>query len=331
MKYRIRIIAIVGVLAVVALVLWLTVFAGGTNAEVSASGSVEITEADLGFQRPGRIDSIAVQEGDEVVAGQELAWLDRSELDAQREAAESQRNAAGARLAELEAGFRTEEIAQAREAVRAARERETNAAREAERAQRLFDGGAISERSRDAAVTAHEVATADRAAAAQRLDLLERGSRKEQIAAQRAMLAQATAALTQVEAAIANTVIRAPFAGRITVRHREPGETVAAGMPVVTVANPQDRWVRIYVPEDEVGRLALGEAAEITADAFPDRRYTGSVVFIADEAEFTPRSVQTTKERVKLVYRVKVQVTGDSTYDLKPGLPADVQLRTPTP
>jgi HlyD family secretion protein len=331
MKQRIRIIAIaVLVLAAVAVVLRLTVFRGGRTAEVSASGTVEITEADLGFQRPGRIDSIGVQEGDEVVTGQELAWLDRSELDAQRGAAQSHRAGAAARLAELEAGYRTEEVAQAREALRAARERETNAAREAERARRLFDGGAISERARDAATTALEIATADRAAASERLDLLERGSRKEQIAAQRAMLAQATAALAQVDAALQNAVIRAPFEGRVTVRHREPGETVAAGMPVVTVANPADRWIRIYVPEDEVGRLVLGQAADIAADAFPDRRYTGSVVFIADEAEFTPRSVQTAKERVKLVYRVKVQLTGDSTYDLKPGLPADVRLRTAT-
>ena len=106
MKYRIRIIAILGVLAMVALVLWLTVFRSGTSPEVSASGSGEILEANLGFQRPGRIDSIAVQEGDEVVARQALAWLDRSELDAQREAAESQRNAARAHLAELEAGLK---------------------------------------------------------------------------------------------------------------------------------------------------------------------------------------------------------------------------------
>jgi membrane fusion protein YbhG len=331
MTPRIRIIAAVIVLAVLALVLRLTVFAGGNGGEVTASGTVEITEADLGFQRPGRVDSIAVREGDEVVAGQMLAWLDRQELDAQRDAAQSQRDAATARLAELEAGARSEDVAQAREAVRAATERETNARREGDRARRLFEGGAISERTRDAAATAFEVASADRAAAEDRLDLLERGTRKEQITAQRAIVAQATAALAQVDAALANAVIRAPFPGRVTVRHREPGETVAAGVPVVTVANATDRWVRIYVPGDEVGRLALGQPADITADAFPNRRYDGRVVFIADEAEFTPRTVQTTKERVKLVYRVKVQVVGDSTYDLKPGLPADVRLRASTP
>jgi HlyD family secretion protein len=101
---------------------------------------------------------------------------------------------------------------------------------------------------------------------------------------------------------------------------------VPTGAPVLTLANPDDRWVRIYVRGDEVGRVALGERAAITADAYPDRTYDGEVIFIASEAEFTPRNVQTTAERVKLVYRVKVRVIGDTALDLKPGLPADVRL-----
>jgi HlyD family secretion protein len=144
------------------------------------------------------------------------------------------------------------------------------------------------------------------------------------------VVAQAQAALERVNAALDQAVIRAPFAGRVTVRHREPGETVGAGAPVVTLADHADRWVRIYIRGDDVGRLALGQAAEITADAFPDRRYRGEVVYISDEAEFTPRTVQTTEERVKLVYRVKVRITGDDGFDLKPGLPADVRLVAPT-
>jgi HlyD family secretion protein len=101
---------------------------------------------------------------------------------------------------------------------------------------------------------------------------------------------------------------------------------VPAGVPILTLIDPFDRWVRIYVPGDEVGRVVLGQGAEIRADAYPDRVYRGKVVYIADEAEFTPRNVQTRKERVKVVYRVKVAVAGDSSYDLKPGLPADVRL-----
>jgi HlyD family secretion protein len=92
--------------------------------------------------------------------------------------------------------------------------------------------------------------------------------------------------------------------------------------------NLDDRWVRIYVPETRVGAVHLGDSAVITADTYPDRRYGGAVSFIASQAEFTPRNVQTREERVKLVYAVKVRITADATYDLKPGLPADVRLAT---
>jgi HlyD family secretion protein len=85
-----------------------------------------------------------------------------------------------------------------------------------------------------------------------------------------------------------------------------------------------DRWVRIYVPENRIGAVSLGQRATISCDTYPDREYQGVVFFIASEAEFTPRNVQTPEERVKLVYAVKVRVTGDAGYDLKPGTPADV-------
>jgi HlyD family secretion protein len=112
----------------------------------------------------------------------------------------------------------------------------------------------------------------------------------------------------------------------VTVRHREPGETVSSGVPVLTVMDPEDRWVRIYVREDRIGEVSLGQSATITSDTYPDRSYSGEVVFIASEAEFTPRNVQTTEERVKLVYAVKVRITGDPSHHLKPGIPADVVL-----
>jgi len=329
MKPPIR--ALLGLVAVALVVTVLVVAFRGNEAAgvILASGTVEITEASLGFQRPGRIERLDVREGDEVAPGQEIAALDRSELLAERRVAEGQWTAAAARLAELESGSRSEDVGQAREALRAAAERAANAAREAERARRLFGGGAISERQRDAAATAVEIAEADRAAAAERLALVESGPRSEQIAAQRGIVAQAVASLGRVDAALDQAVIRAPFAGRVTIRHREPGETVAAGAPVVSVSDHADRWVRIYIRGDEIGRVALGQPAAITADGFPDRTYQGEVIYISDEAEFTPRTVQTTEERVKLVYRVKVRITGDAGLDLKPGLPADVRLTTP--
>lgn len=152
------------------------------------------------------------------------------------------------------------------------------------------------------------------------------GLTEAQLAAARAQVAQAEAAVATLDATLANSRILAPFAGVVTLRHREPGEIAGAGAAVVTLMNPDDRWVRIYVPENRLGRVALGAAAEITSDTFPGKRYAGEVAFIASSAEFTPKNVQTTEERVKLVYAVKVRITGDPSQELKPGLPADVRL-----
>ncbi len=328
MSKRRRVVIAVVVLVVIAVTLWFGVLRNDGPEVVIASGTVEATEADLGFQAPGRIERIDVREGDRVVAGRELAWLDRIELQARRQAAEAQADAARAVLAELERGFRAEEIAQGRAALRAAEQRVSDATRDLERAQRLFDGGAVSQQMLDRAETAHELALADLESVREALQILETGPREERIAAQRAALAQAEATVAQIDATLDFAVVRAPFDGLITVRHRELGETVAAGTPVLTLMNPDDRWVRIYVRADEVGRINIGHPATITGDAYSDRTYDGRVVFIASEAEFTPRNVQTTEERVKLVYRVKVQIVGDASFDLKPGLAADVRLLT---
>ncbi|GIW52344.1 MAG: hemolysin secretion protein D [Gemmatimonadales bacterium] len=298
----------------------------GREEEISASGTVEATEIELGFQVPGRIERVAVREGDRVEAGQELAWLDRRELEARVRSARAQLAAARARLAELEEGFRPEEVEQARANLAAASQRLEDARRSLERSKRLFEGGAISREQLDREETAFAVAEAQYRAAKEQLDLMERGPRIQIIEAQRAAVRQAEATVAQAEAALEGAVIKSPISGVVSVQQRHPGEVVAAGVPVLTVIDPDDRWVRIYVRGDQVGRVSLGQEAEIRADAYPDRVYRGRVVYIADEAEFTPRNVQTREDRVRLVYRMKVAVVGDSSYDLKPGLPADVRL-----
>lgn len=319
------------VLAVVAAVITYIVRRGNDNDAIFASGTVEATEADLGFQTPGRIERIVVQEGDRVSQGQQLAWLDRTELLARRRATEAQAEVARAVLAELESGFRSEEVAQGRAALRAAEQRVNDTRRDKERVRRLFEGGAVSQQRLDDATTAYELAKAEYDRALEGLGILQTGPRQERIAAQRAALVQAEASVAQIDAALDFAVISVPFDGLITVRHRERGETVGAGAPVLTLQNPDDRWVRIFVRADEVGRITIGQSAEIAGDAYPNRVYEGRVIFIASEAEFTPRNVQTTEERVKLVYRVKVQITGDPGYDLKPGLAADVVIETEEP
>lgn len=324
MKRRAVLIAATVLLVVAAATLLIRSRPGGDG--LLASGTVEATEAQLGFQVPGRILEIKPREGDRVRSGEVVAWLDRTELEARRAQARAQVAAARALLSELEAGARREELAVARESARAAEERYRDAERDFQRIRRLFEGGAVAREALDKAQLALDVAESQRDQAQQQLQMVETGPRRERLQAQRAAVEQAEAALRQAEAALQHAVITAPFDGVVTVRDREPGEVVGAGAPVLTLMNPDDRWVRIYIREDRVGAVSIGQPATISTDTYPGRHYDGVVSFIASEAEFTPRNVQTTEERVKLVYAVKVRITGDPGRELKPGMPADVRL-----
>jgi HlyD family secretion protein len=325
-RLPVRVALIAAVVAVLAFVTWRLLRGDGATEGIVASGTVEATDADLGFEIAGRVAEIAVREGDPVRSGERLAVLDQTELQAAVRAARSQAAAAEARLDELTRGFRTEEVAQARANLRAAESRMAKADEDLSRGETLYQGGAISKEAYDQLTTARDVMLAEAEAARERLLLMERGPRPEQIAAQRASVEAAEAEVGRIEARLTFAEVRAPFDGVVTVRHREPGETVSPGLPVLTIMNPSDRWVRIYVPGDRVGDLHLGDAATIQADADRRRVYEGEIMHIASEAEFTPRNVQTTEERVKLVYEVRVRITGDPEMDLKPGLPADVTV-----
>jgi len=315
------VVVLVAVVAVLALVR-----RANDRGRLAASGTVEATEAQLGFQAPGRIVAVRAREGDRVRAGDTLAVLDRAEAEARRQQAAAQVAAVRALLDEMERGSRREEVAQARAGRDAARQRLDDAQRDFDRAQELIRTQVVSQQTFDKARTALDVARNQFQQADEQYQLVAAGPRRERIAAQRAAVAQAEAALRTADAQLANMVVRAPFAGVVTVRHREPGEVVQAGSAVLSLLDREDRWVRIYVSEARIGAVHVGQKAEITTDTFKGRPYAGEVVYISSEAEFTPKNVQTREERVKLVYAVKVRIAGDPGYELKPGMPADVRL-----
>lgn len=327
-----KIVPVVVVLAILATAVWWFVLREDeATSGIEASGSVEATEATLGFQAGGRIAAIESREGQPVVAGAVLARLDGEELQAKLEQASARIDAARAQLAELQHGFRSEEIGQAEAAVSAAAERVEDARKDRERTGILHRGGAVSDEAMQKASTALDVSEAQLRQAREQLALLRRGPRPEKIDAAKAALAEAEAARRAAEAQMAHLTILAPHAGVVTVRHREPNEIIAPGQPVLTVMNPGDRWVRIYVPENRIGAVRVGETATIRSDTYPDKRYQGRVTYISPEAEFTPKSVQTTEERVRLVYAVKVRIENDPELELKPGMPADVTIDLPVP
>lgn len=322
-----RVVPAIVLLLAIGLVSWFLLHrSGAAGTGLTASGTVEATDAALGFQVPGRIESVRIREGETARRGDTLAALDRADLNARLSQAQAQQTAAQALLEEMLHGPRPEELAQAHEADSVATARLVDAQQDYARMQTLLRGNVISQQTFDKSRTTLDVAQSQKHQAEQELTLVRAGPRPERVTAQRAVVAQAEGGVRQALASLTNAIVVAPFDGVVTVRNHEPGETVSAGAPVVTMSNLADRWVRVYIPEDRIGLVHLGESATIRTDTYRGKSYQGTVSFISPEAEFTPRNVQTPEERVKLVYAVKVRVVDDAANELKPGMPADVTL-----
>lgn len=327
MRPKRRLIPVVGVVLILCIVGLSSLLRHRNDRRwLEASGTVEATEARLGFPTSGRVAAVAAAEGEAVAEGGEIARLEAGEVRARLAQAEARVEQAQAMLEELQRGSRSEEIAQARAVRDAAQERLRDAGRDLERARSLHEEGAVSRETLDKAEMGREVARSQAEQAAEQLRMVETGPRTERLAGARAQLAEAIAAADAIRASLDDRAIRSPFAGIVTRRHAEPGEIVSPGATVVTLMNPADRWVRIYIPEPRVGAVHLGQKVGISTDTFPKKSYSGEVVFIASEAEFTPKTVQTKEERVKLVYAAKVRIDGDPAGELKPGMPADVRI-----
>jgi HlyD family secretion protein len=151
------------------------------------------------------------------------------------------------------------------------------------------------------------------------------GTRKEELDVDRADVHQAKANLDMSRIRLSYTVLRAPFDGVILVRQAELGEVVSPGTPIVTLADLDHIWLRVYLPETDLGKVCWGQAVNVRTDTYPGKTYAGRVSVIASDAEFTPKSVQTEKERVTLVYRIKIDVENPN-HELKPGMPADAYI-----
>jgi len=317
------IVAVIALVAVAALIL--NRRSGAVKGEIKVSGTVEATAVELSFKVAGRLSRRLVDEGMQVAAGQTVALLEDDELKQERSARSADEKAARAGLADLEAGSRREEIAQGEAALNRMKADADKLARDAERAESLYTREVISRQDLDAARAGRDASAAAVREAEQRLKLLKAGPRPDAVRQAQARLDAASAALSLAETRLSQAVLSAPLTGLVLAKHAEPGEMLAAGTPVVTVARMDEVWVRGYIPEVEVGRVAIGQRAHVTADAWPGRILEGRVSFISSEAEFTPKNVQTEKERVKLVYRIKVTLPNPKG-ELKPGMPVDAVI-----
>jgi len=298
---------------------------GTRTGDLLLSGNIEVVDAQLGFKLPGRVAARPVSEGEQVQAGQLIAQLDDTEQKQQVALRRAELAAVSAALAELEAGSRPQEIAAVAAALRSAEAERERIRLDFTRAQELRAKEVIADREFQSTEAQLKVAEARAAEAAERLKLVQEGPRAETILQARARAAQAQAAVALAETQLDNTRLVSPMAGTVLSHNIEPGEFVAAGTPVVTVADTVHVWVRAYLDQSDLGRVRHGQKVVVRTDSFPGRDFAGTVGFIASEAEFTPKTVQTRKERVKLVFRLKVDVANPQD-ELKPGMPADVVI-----
>jgi HlyD family secretion protein len=300
-------------------------FGPGGRSALSVTGTIEATQVDVSAKIVGRIVARPVNEGDRVVAGQLLVRLDDAEQAADVRRQEAAVRSAESTLKDLIAGARREELEDARAALQSTMATREWTERDYQRAQALFRQALIAAQEVDRARQAYEVAMAQEKSARQKLLLLEAGSRPDQIEAARGQLAQARNALDMARARLKEMVIFSPVDGIVLRKNLEVGETANPGVPILTLMKPSELWVRAYVPEEQIGRIKVGDPAQIAVDAYPARRFPGQITEISSEAEFTPRNVQTKKERVNLVFRIKIGVANPEGI-LKPGMPADADI-----
>ena len=293
--------------------------------ELTLSGNIEAHESLVSFKVPGRIVDLPVEEGSQVQQGALLARVDDADSMQKVRIDEAAVQSRASSLALTLAGTRQQELKASQQTMFDAQADLDEKRLENDRAVQLYSKDEISAQDRDLAATALKRAEATFKAAQQRFNEATEGSRKEDIAIAQANLHEANANLGLSKVNLTYTTLNAPSTGVITVREAELGEVVAPGSPVVTLADLDHIWLRAYVAETDLGKIHWGQDASITTDTYPGKQYHGRISFIASDAEFTPKSVQTQQERVTLVYRIKIDIDNPN-HELKPGMPADAHI-----
>lgn len=327
---------------VISIIIGLTAGCGNTKSgsTLEASGTIEADEVNLSAEIGGKITEIKTTEGQKVRNGDLIGHLDSTIPALQVQQAEAVVKAARAKAKETKGGNRTQLIQQAKANLQQVGALQTGAKKSMENAEQnltrimsLFEGGAATEAQLTAAQTQADVArsqyqayAAQYKAAQEQLDLLQSGATTENITMMDANLAQAEAQLAVAKANLAKTAMIAPLSGTVTSVNINKGEVAMPGAQLLTIADLNNLWVTVYIPEQSMGMIKVGQKAEITTDPYPDKIFNGEVSYISPQAEFTPKNLQTKEERVNMVFAVKIKIK-EGLDLLKPGLPADVKFK----
>jgi HlyD family secretion protein len=302
-----------------------TGFEKGSADHLTLYGNVDIRQVQLAFNASGRVEELPLEEGDRVKAGQPVGRLEDQRYKAQLARAQAQVAAQEQRVARLERGSRPEEIAQARAKLEQAQAHLQDAAQLYKRHKVLIKTGSLPAQTMDNTTASYEAAKAEVDNARQALGLAVKGPREEDIAAAQAELRAARAELELAQKNLTDTRLIAPSPGVIQARILEPGDMASPQRPAYTLALVNPLWVRAFVEEPDLGKIAPGMIAFVSTDSFPNKKYKGWVGYISPTAEFTPKRVETAELRTKLVYRLKIIVCNPAG-ELRLGMPVTVKI-----
>ena len=292
---------------------------------VAGSGTIEATEVVLSARSQGELLQVLVEEGDIVSKGQLLAMVDPGSIELELNQAELRSEVMQAQLELLLAGAREEDLQLAEASLDQARQSFELVEKTYTRIKSSYEGGGTSTSEFDKARTDLDQARSRVRAAEAQLEKLQGLVRPQELRSARAQVAEAQAAAQRVRARLTDTRIVAPRGGTITTKVREAGEYVTPGIPLFTIADLTRVRLTIYVPELDLPKIVLGQNAAVYVDGRPGQAFTGRITHVAEEAEFTPKNVQTTEARSKLVYAVEIGLDNpDGVFKI--GMPAAAQV-----
>lgn len=330
-KKRAIIVIVVLVAALGGLSYWLIWGGKGlAKDQLRLQGHIEAYQTDLSFKVSGKIVKIYFVEGDWVKVGDVVAELDAQDLKDEVAQARAKLAAVQANLTKHETGYRPQEVQEALAAVAKAKADLDNKQVNFWRYQHLLERKTVSQQTRDQAQADYLMARATLKSAQEQYSLRKEGYRQEDIEAARGEFEQAKATLDLALTRLGYATIISPVNGAVLVKPAEVGEVAAIGSTVVTVGLLDDIWFEGWIPETDLVKVKLHQQGYITTDSYPGKKYPAWVSYISSKAEFTPKTVETFKERVTLVYRSKIRAANPN-HELRPGMPAEAVIFLDTP
>jgi len=298
---------------------------GDNDSFIEESGNIETTNIILSSQASGQIEEVYFDEGDEVKEGDTLLIIDHELQLIKLKQAIAGKNAAKAKLDLAISGARTEDILVSEEQFKQAKLNFELSKADFNRMKNLFDEQAITQKQFDDVETKFNIAESQLNSAKGNLKKIRNFSRPEEITQIEANYQNATANVELIKKQISDSKIIAPINAFVVERYIEIGETVNHGSSVFKLADLSIVELVVYINEENLGKIKLGQSVKIKTDSFKNKEYPGEVVFISPEAEFTPKNIQTKDERTKLVFAVKIEVPNPE-FELKAGMPADAKI-----